>query len=652
MSFSLVNLGDMVRAHREQRLLTQEQLSQQTSPPTNRSVIAHLEQGRRIPEPDVLSKICSELQIPQQYWQPFTEEGAGQVFEFEEYLGELVGRHVELSQVSSNITTVARAAIARLLGSALTDSQSFDLFNSVLIYYDVRPPLSLEFFHRYLRAESFKSVGAFGVAVRNYQREAIRIFNSFSTAYETLNSSTSMTESLQALNHRDDAAYRNRISWDVVEIISDERLPNLGYIAANLIKQEQAERQALSSFLKDLSVAISENGVAAVADVNEKKRRKMDGLLRKFNSTIQHGFLSPLFVSDADLLKREAESLAPKDDRDLSEMAETQQTGLRNLARYLAADHLDVYVATSMRLDSDFVSVNSFVSKLFVHEEILPLKLRYFNPTQSWIEDRVAKGLVEALMLKRADYTIYMAQKEDSFGKDSEASVALGQGKPVIVFVPKLHVPDASIDSEEMSKLGREQLIAAVSREGTVDDKDIDETMDIRGLMGRLLEIRLHKLSNDQIVRVARDHWADFGLYAEAQRISNDNLRAEFRNWLDVIIHEKQSAVLSDSLKEPFIRMMVATAMRFEDRSTIFRETHPLALQVILSSGVLNGMIVVRSVNSCARILKGLIKNDLSLELQVDAHNYRLIETSTNSIIRVISRHRLIESAFSTFYQD
>ena len=99
---------------------------------------------------------------------------------------------------------------------------------------------------------------------------------------------------------------------------------------------------------------------------------------------------------------------------------------MRNLASYLSADYLDLYVATSMRSDADYVSVDQFVKTLFVNDLIRPLKLRYFNPTQSWIEDRIAKGLVEALMLKRAAVTIYMAQKSDTFGKDSEASVALG----------------------------------------------------------------------------------------------------------------------------------------------------------------------------------------------------------------------------------
>lgn len=626
MSFTLANLGEMVKAHREHKLLTQDQLAQQVTPQTNRSVIAHLEQGRRLPEPALLEAICRLMDIPKDYWTPFTQEGVDQIVQFEQYLGELVGGRVELSERTESIYSVAKDSIQGLFGSALTDVQAHDLLNSILIHYDIRPSISFAFFKKYFGAEAFKSVDAFAKAVRNYQRDAIRIFNSFSAAFERLNCCDSLDEALSALDVREDSQYRERTSWESIEIIPDERLPNLGYIAARLIEQEKAERQALSSFLKELSESIQADGTVALSRISEKKRRKMDGLLRKFNSTIQHGFLSPLFIPDADLLRREAESMAPKDERVLSEIAETQQTGLRNLARYLAADHLDVYVATSMRLDADFVSVNSFVNKLFAHEEIHPLKLRFFNPTQSWIEDRVAKGLVEALMLKRAQYTIYMAQKDDSFGKDSEASVALGQGKPVIVYVPKLRIPEVNVDSEELGRLSRDQILSAVSSEGTTEDKDIDDTIDNRGLLSRLLEIRLEKLTAEQAITVARSHWADFGLYAEAQRIADEPLRAKFRSWLDQVILARVEETLPEELKEPFFRMLVATAIRFEDRSTIFRETHPLALQVILSSGVLNGMIVVRSVDACAGILKGLIKNELNLDLRVDAMNYRLIE--------------------------
>lgn len=39
---------------------------------------------------------------------------------------------------------------------------------------------------------------------------------------------------------------------------------------------------------------------------------------------------------------------------------------------------------------------------MFQQEPVKGLKLRYFDPTQAFCEDRIDKGLVEGLMLKRA----------------------------------------------------------------------------------------------------------------------------------------------------------------------------------------------------------------------------------------------------------
>jgi hypothetical protein len=91
-------------------------------------------------------------------------------------------------------------------------------------------------------------------------------------------------------------------------------------------------------------------------------------------------------------------------------------------------------------------------------------------------------------------------------------------------------------------------------------------------------------------------------------------------------------------------------SIRFEGRAKLFREQHPLALQVILSTGVLNGILVARSVNSCASLLASLMRNELDLELREDEWNYRLVERTTDSTIRVISRNTLIVNAFSAFY--
>ena len=105
-------------------------------------------------------------------------------------------------------------------------------------------------------------------------------------------------------------------------------------------------------------------------------------------------------------------------------------------------------------------------------------------------------------------------------------------------------------------------------------------------------------------------------------------------------------------MKERLISILVATALRFERRARIFREVHPLALQVILSSGVLNGILVARSVDVWANLIRALIRNELDLELVVDDLNYRLVEKTTTSTVRVISQHQLLRNAFATFYSD
>src|SRR5439155_15729411 len=134
----------------------------------------------------------------------------------------------------------------------------------------------------------------------------------------------------------------------------------LGYISATRVKKESAERQALKTFLEGLAKTARQEGILDLKETNEKTKRRMDSLLRKFNSSLPHGLFSPLFAPDPDLLEREANRLAPKSDIELTRMSETQHVAQRNLAQCLSADYMDVYVATSMRTDADFVSVNQF----------------------------------------------------------------------------------------------------------------------------------------------------------------------------------------------------------------------------------------------------------------------------------------------------
>lgn len=652
MSDRKLELGTLVKALREQRGTTQEDLVKELNL-ENRSILAHLEQGLRIPPLEVLKTICSAVKVPISYYAFFVEPDWMQVAIFEESLSELTGLSLDLSRLDDSCKSVARDSIVGLFKASLNNVQARDWFNSILVHYDVRPTVSQEFFERYLGSHVFRTPEKFKEAVERYQAESIRLFNSFEAAYQQLNKCPSLESSLSALKANDGHEYFNRSDWDGIESIESGKLQNLGYIAAAELKKEENERIAVSNFLNELATTIESDGKEkALSKFSDRKKRSMDSLLRKFNSTLPHGVFSPLFISDSDRLRRESKQLAPRNDQDINQIRETQAQGLRNLARYLSADHLDVYVATSMRLDADFVSVNQFVNALFENPDIKKFKLRYFNPTQSWIQDRVAKGLVEALMLRRAKLTIYMAQKEDSFGKDSEASVALGQGKPVIVYVPKLTSRQINVDSEQLSNTDRKELLRILAAEGGAEDAEFDETVDDLGLLSRVLEIRLSKASLSELSQIALEHWADFGLTTESasERIHDDTSRAQFRTWVDSIKNTGQASPLPEGLRADFVRLLVSTATNFEKRSRLFREQHPLALQVILKSGILNGMIVVRSIESCSAILRALLLNDLDLKFIPDEHNYKLVEQTTKSTIRVISRHSLINSAFATHY--
>lgn len=650
MALSLQELGDQVKAAREDRGWSQDELAARLGDGINRSKIAHLEQGRRLPaESGVLEKICTSIGVPQKYWQPFADPTYRKRLEFEEALSELLGRTASLRFVDPYGDEVAAKSVDAFFSKTRNESQTLDALNSLLVFYGATP-MTKEFFGRYLRVDSAKSTAAFLDGVRRFQIEAIRLYSTFEEAYRVMNVPGALAAQLKSLEPRDVSTYYSREPWQGIEEVPEERLPDLGYISAKEARKEKSEREILAAFLRELASKLLASGGGAVSEYSEKKRRKMSSLLRKFESRMEHDFMSPLFTPDAAALNREADAIAPKADRDLERIEQTQDQAQRNLARYLAADHLDVYVATSMRVDADFVSVNRFSKALFSHPDVKALNLRYFNPTQSWIDDRVAKGLVEALMLRRSSLTVYMAQKSDTFGKDSEASVALGQGKAVIVFVPKLSFGE--VDSEKIGAMGRAELEAMIALEGSEEDREADPTMDHDALVARLLTLRLQVLQDGDFARLVRSHWADFDLYGEDLRIEDLQLREQYRKWLDDVVKRDLVASLSSELRSPVIGILVAVAVRFEGRAKLFRDTHPLALQIIVSTGVLNGMLVARSVDTCAKLIECLTKNQLQFDLQHDTDNYRLVEVTTGSTARVISRHTVIANAFRAFYSS
>ena len=112
-----------------------------------------------------------------------------------------------------------------------------------------------------------------------------------------------------------------------------------------------------------------------------------------------------------------------------------RRVALKNTDLYLSmVGDLDVYVATSMRKQDDFLEMADFCRQVFDDSTLKKLNLRYFDPTLSATEQHEDKGLIECLMVKCAKVLVLNAGGADSFGKDAEAAMALTLGKPVIIY--------------------------------------------------------------------------------------------------------------------------------------------------------------------------------------------------------------------------
>jgi len=181
-----------------------------------------------------------------------------------------------------------------------------------------------------------------------------------------------------------------------------------------------------------------------------------------------------------------------------------------------------------MRTQEDFESQHSFVEKVFTDPAVRDLQLRYFDPTISYSNDRITKGLVEMLMLRRAQVTLYTASREDTLGKDSELAATLAQGKAVIAYVP----PD------------------------------------------------------------------------------------------------------------------------LDSKAELLRIDHPLGLQIAINTGVAHGIIVVRSPEDCAKMLRKVLLRERTFKIRHEKGNFLLEETDTKSVLRVVSDDPYLTHAFWTFFHQ
>lgn len=297
---------------------------------------------------------------------------------------------------------------------------------------------------------------------------------------------------------------------------------------------------------------------------------------------------------------RERLKAGPHDEVALAEEATRKsvvERGRRNHEAYLASDHLDVYVATSMRERHEFAMVSRITKQIFEHSELSDLKLRWFDPTQAYCGDRIDKGLAEALMVRRAYCTIYFAQETDTLGKDSELASTLAQGKPVIAFVPEVD-PQFAIN-----------LLAELR--ATYPDGDEPSIL--------LSQLRLFE---------PEAAWVD----------------EQVREWI-----EKPASM---SIAVATDRLQTKIVAHYNRRADTLKESHPLGIQVNLATGVANGVLVVRNVSQCARLIRRIVTRALEFDLEGKDGYTLLRERISGCIFRVMTGDTMLTNAFWNFYLE
>jgi hypothetical protein len=303
------------------------------------------------------------------------------------------------------------------------------------------------------------------------------------------------------------------------------------------------------------------------------------------------------------VIERELKSRLENDPTDpaaLKQQAERNAIvalGKANHEAYLASDHLDVYIATSMRQRHEFLVVSKLARQIFAHPELVELKLRYFDPTQAYCQDRMDKGLAEGLMLKRAQCTIYLAQESDTLGKDSELASTLAQGKPVIAYVPAVEAGFAKNLLTELSDAhpdkNEKQLILA----------------------------QLQLFEPDAA-------WTD----------------PQVRKWIE----DPTSLEVGTGIS----RLQASVARHYDKRAEMLHVTHPLGIQVNLETGVANGVLVVRNVDDCASLVRGTVTRTLGFDLEEADQALILREKISRSVFRIATRDMMLTNAFWNFYLE
>lgn len=339
--------------------------------------------------------------------------------------------------------------------------------NILLSYWNL-PPMEKPFFDYYVK-HNISSIVHFDDVLKDFIRDSLWHFGDIYRAYIYLSKALDIEDFF--IQHQFDVkSFKDRLPWHLVEPIDPKDRGFLGYVSGQRPKQEQE----LLGFAELIVNEIEENRVAYQGmeqdSVTEKVLEKLSitmpeirNKMEEFKRLSMSSELDLFSAADLESSKRILEQLKRQVQETISKVEQLKEIGKQNQEHYLRnIESIDVYVATSMRNDEEYMDMYKFVSETFEDENVKTLNLRYFDPTLCYCDSRIDKGIIECLLVRSTKVTIYCAQEGDTFGKDSELAATMSQGKPVIVYVPIAKITDHDIMS-----------IAEEKREKALHDKNM-----------------------------------------------------------------------------------------------------------------------------------------------------------------------------------
>jgi hypothetical protein len=409
--------------------------------------------------------------------------------------------------------------------------------------------------------------------------------------------------------------------------IQADQLFALGYLAGQHATAINEARQKLRALLEAAADSGATRFTDLLAQATQAGVDDFPSLLSKAGvpgaAPLAHLDL-PLFAENASYTRILRQVAASCTTMSPEAIQETRRIGNQNSRMYMAMHDLDVYVATSMREPLHFTSNSTFVHRLFYEGDLAAWNVRYFDPTQSFLGDRVQKGLLECLMIKRARLTVYNAQEEDTFGKDAEAGVTLAQGKPVIVFVARLFEHELR------------ELYSAIDLGARADQEQFVDNLLAKGLLA----------ADDREALLVPSSTKQHVVTKVIERHSPSRLASLPDEVISMeLIRQGYDAAGHGGSPKAFALQKI---LKLERRALTFRDVHPLSLQTSPLDGVARGVIVTRSVEQTARVIQGLFLGTLEYEIRNDKENWLLVDKITGSPVRVVTKDALLTTAFWT----